>query len=93
MGSTINGKKFERCYAYFSDSLYSIHRKWRKVTRYGKRLHVFPLDKQVNYRNDYLSWNEPEEVNDPLKSQVLIAKHHAESISCGGYRRLRLTGI
>lgn len=38
MTSELNRKKFERCFAYFSDSLYNVHRDWNKVNNYGKRL-------------------------------------------------------
>ncbi|CAK7901627.1 4-amino-5-hydroxymethyl-2-methylpyrimidine phosphate synthase [[Candida] anglica] len=86
--SEVNRKKFERCYAYFSDSLYNVHRDWRKVTAYGKRLEILPQDYEANYSNEYLSWPEPTEVEDPLEAQKLMAKHQDECKSCGGYRRL-----
>ncbi|KAK7676538.1 4-amino-5-hydroxymethyl-2-methylpyrimidine phosphate synthase [Cerrena zonata] len=34
MTSQLNQKMFERCFAYFSESLYNVHRDWRKVTAY-----------------------------------------------------------
>ncbi|CEP24253.1 THI5 [Cyberlindnera jadinii] len=93
MKTAINTKKFERCFAYFSESLYNVHRDWRKVTAYGKRLEILPKDYQPNYSNEYLSWEEPKEVEDPLKAQALMAAHQEECRSCGGCRRLCLTGI
>lgn len=93
MKSAINTKKFERCFAYFSDSLFNVHRDWRKVTGYGKRLEILPQDYQPNYTNEYLSWEEPKEVDDPLKAQKLMADHQDECRSCGGYRRLCLIGV
>lgn len=91
MGSALNKKKFERCFAYFSSSLYNVHRDWRKVTGYGKRLEILPPDYEANYTNDYLSWPEPEEVADPLEAQNMMAKHQEECKKCGGCRRLVLT--
>lgn len=88
MASTLNGKMFERCFAYFLDSLYNVHRDWRKVTAYGKRLDILPQNYEPNYSNEYLSWPEPEEVADPLEAQVQIGKLQAECKACGGYRRL-----
>lgn len=93
MQSELNTKKFSRCFAYFSDSLYNVHRDWRKVNNYGKRLEILPADYVPNYTNEYLSWPEPKEVSDPLKAQELMAKHQEECKTCGGYKRLVLTGI
>lgn len=88
MTSKLNGKMFERCFAYFSDSLYNVHRDWRKVNAYGKRLDILPADYEPNYSNEYLSWEEPTEVADPLEAQKLIGKIQEECKACGGYRRL-----
>ena len=88
MTSELNSKMFERCFAYFSDSLYNVHRDWKKVTAYGKRLEILPPDYESNYSNEYLSWPEPEEVEDPIEAQNLMLKHQEECKSCGGYRRL-----
>ncbi|CAN6660371.1 4-amino-5-hydroxymethyl-2-methylpyrimidine phosphate synthase Thi13p [Trichomonascus vanleenenianus] len=88
MATTLNQKMFERCYAYLSDSLYNVHRDWRKVTAYGKRLDILPADYEPNYSNEYLSWPEPKEDADPIGTQKLMAKHQEECKSCGGYRRL-----
>lgn len=88
LNNVLSRKMFERCFAYFSDSLYNVHRDWRKVTAYGKRLEILPPDYQSNYSNDYLTWDEPEEVADPLEVQKLMASHQEECKSCGGFRRL-----
>lgn len=88
LASELNSKKFERCFAYFSESLYNVHRDWKKVTAYGKRLEILPADYQPNYSNDYLSWDEPKEVEDPEKAQELMLVHQEECRACGGYRRL-----
>lgn len=88
MTSELNTKMFERCFAYFSDSLYNVHRDWRKVTAYGKRLEILPPDYESNYSNEYLSWPEPKELEDPIQDQKLMAAHQEECKSCGGYRRL-----
>lgn len=90
MNLTLNGKMFERCFAYLSDSLYNVHRDWAKVTKYGKRLEILPPDYVANYSNEYLSWDEPASVEDPLKAQELMAEHQEECKACGGYRRLVL---
>lgn len=90
MESTLNRKMFERCFAYFSDSLYNVHRDWRKVTAYGKRLEILPPDYQSNYSNEYLSWEEPEETKDPIAAQELMLHHQEECRSCGGCKRLVL---
>lgn len=90
MGTALSRKMFERCYAYFSASLYNVHRDWRKVTAYGKRLEILPEDYQSNYTNEYLSWEEPQEVSDPLEAQRLMAEHQDVCRASGGYRRLVL---
>ncbi|CAI5756247.1 unnamed protein product [Candida verbasci] len=91
MGSELNTKKFQRCFAYFSESLYNVHRDWNKVNNYGKRLEILPKDYKPNYTNEFLSWDEPEEVEDPIKAQELMLKHQQECKTCGGYKRLILT--
>ncbi|ABN65492.1 pyrimidine precursor biosynthesis enzyme [Scheffersomyces stipitis CBS 6054] len=91
MTSELNNKMFERCFAYFSDSLYNVHRDWKKVTAYGKRLDIIPQDFQSNYSNEYLSWPEPKEAEDPLEVQRKMAVHQDECKACGGYRRLVLS--
>lgn len=88
MNTAINSKKFERCFAYFSESLYNVHRDWRKVTAYGKRLEILPPGYEPNYSNRFLSWPEPEEQSDPDKVQDLMLLHQQECRACGGYRRL-----
>lgn len=88
MATSVNHKKFERCYAYFSESLYNVHRDWAKVTAYGKRLEILPEDYRANYSNEYLSWSEPEETADPARAQELMLDHQQQCKSCGGYRRL-----
>ncbi|ODV81110.1 pyrimidine precursor biosynthesis enzyme [Suhomyces tanzawaensis NRRL Y-17324] len=88
MKSELNGKMFERCFAYFSDSLYNVKRDWTKVTKYGKRLEILPGDYEPNYTNEFLSWEEPVETRDPLEAQELIAQLQTECRACGGYRRL-----
>lgn len=89
MTSVLNLTMFSRCFAYFSDSLYNVHRDWKKVNAYGKRLDILPADYVPNYSNEYLSWPEPEEVEDPVKAQELIGELQKECRECGGYRRLR----
>ena len=91
MTSDINRKKFERCFAYFSESLYNVHRDWNKVTAYGKRLDILPADYKANYSNEYLDWPEPEEVADPEGAQELMLVHQQECSDCGGCKRLALT--
>lgn len=86
----LNSKMFERCYAYFSDSLYNVHRDWQKVNAYGKRLDILPADYVPNYSNEYLSWPEPAETVDPLLSQKLIMDIQQECRRCGGYKRLAI---
>ena len=54
MQTDLNTKKFQRCYAYFSESLYNVHRDWRKVNNYGKRLDILPENYVPNYTNEYL---------------------------------------
>lgn len=93
LATQLNSKMFERCFAYFSDSLYNVHRDWRKVTAYGKRLEILPPDYQANYSNEYLSWPEPKEVADPTKAQELMLEHQEECRACGGYRRLELVNV
>lgn len=88
MNSEINYKKFERCFAYFSDSLYNVHRDWKKVTAYGKRLQILPPDYKANYSNDYLSWPEPKEVEDPEQAQEMMLEHQRGCRVEGGCRRL-----
>lgn len=88
MGSALNTKMFERCFAYFSASLHNVARDWRKVNAYGKRLEILPADYVPNYTNEYLSWEEPAESLDPLKDQELIGEIQAECRRCGGFRRL-----
>lgn len=90
MGTGLARKMFERCYAYFSESLYNVHRDWRKVTAYGQRLEIVPQDFTSNYTNEYLSWPEPNEVDDPLQAQKLMAAHQEVCRASGGYRRLVL---
>lgn len=94
LATELHRKMFSRCFAYFSDSLYNVHRDWRKVTAYGKRLEILPQDYQSNYSNDYLSWPEPKEVSDPTKAQELMLEHQEECRACGGgYRRLELVNV
>lgn len=94
MSSALNTKMFSRCFAYFSDSLYNVHRDWRKVNAYGKRLEILPADYQPNYTNEYLEWPEPKEVEDPLEAQRLIGELQDECRRCGGgYRRLDVSQI
>lgn len=90
MTSTLNFKMFERCFAYLSDSLYNVHRDWKKVTAYGKRLEILPEDYEPNYTNEYLSWKEPEDDPNPLKTQEDIALLQQECRTCGGYKRLKV---
>lgn len=90
MTSELNLKMFERSFAYLSDSLYNVHRDWKKVTAYGKRLEILPQDYEPNYTNEYLSWKEPQEDPNPLQTQEEIAELQKECRSCGGYRRLKV---
>jgi pyrimidine precursor biosynthesis enzyme len=88
LASAVNRKKFERCYAYLSESLYNVHRDWKKVTAYGKRLEILPADYEPNYSNDYLTWPEPNEDLNPTETQEKMLLHQEECRACGGYRRL-----
>lgn len=86
-------KQYQRCYAYFSSSLFNVHRDWKKVTGYGKRLEILPPDYQANYTNEYLSWPEPSEVSDPLEAQRLMGVHQEKCRDCGGFNRLDVSAI
>lgn len=90
MNSNLNLKMFERSFTYLSDSLYNVHRDWKKVTAYGKRLQILPPDYEPNYTNEYLSWKEPKEDPNPLQTQEEIAQLQKECRACGGYRRLKV---
>lgn len=90
MTSEVNKRKFERCYAYLSDSMYNVHRDWKKVTAYGKRLDILPENFAPNYTNELLTWEEPVEDSNPLDTQRRMAVHQQECKSCGGFRRLPL---
>lgn len=91
MASKLNTTMFARCYSYLSDSLFNVHRDWKKVNAYGKRLDILPADYKPNYTNEYLSWPEPKEVVDPLEAQRLIGELQAECRRCGGgFRRLKV---
>ncbi|AMD21007.1 HEL274Wp [Eremothecium sinecaudum] len=81
-------RQYERSFAYFSSSLYNVHRDWNKVTNYGKRLAILPSDYKANYTNEYLSWAEPQEVEDPLEAQRLMAIHQEKCRDNGGFKRL-----
>ncbi len=91
MASVLNQRIFERSFAYFSESCYNVHRDWRKVTNYGKRLEIVPQDFKSNYTNKYLSWPEPEEVKDPLDAQRQMFDHQDLCKFNGGCRRLKLS--
>lgn len=90
LNNVVSQKQFERCYAYLSDSLYNVHRDWRKVTAYGKRLQILPEDYQSNYTNEYLTWAEPNEDQNPLETQKQMALHQEACKARGGYRRLEV---
>lgn len=79
---------FSRCYAYLSESLYNVERDWNKVTRYGERLEILPLDYKPNYSNEYLSWKKPEDTDDPQEFQEKMVGHQEVCRAKGGYRRL-----
>lgn len=91
MNTPLNLKKFQRCFAYMSESLYNVHRDWKKVTGYGKRLEILPPDYVPNYTNELLEWPEPKEAEDPLENQRRIAVHQEECRSCGSFKRAILT--
>ncbi|SGZ47036.1 CIC11C00000002868 [Sungouiella intermedia] len=92
MTSKLNTAMFARCFAYFSDSLFNVHRDWKKVNAYGKRLEILPADYKPNYTNEFLSWAAPEEVEDPLEAQRLIGELQNECRRCGGgFRRLKIS--
>ncbi|KAG7926363.1 hypothetical protein KL925_003413 [Ogataea polymorpha] len=93
LSNDLNTKIFERCFAYLSDSCYNVKRDWQKVNNYGKRLLVLPQDFQPNYTNEFLSWSEPQEVNDPEEAQRLMGIHQEHCKCNGGYRRLVLNGV
>lgn len=78
-------KQFQRSFAYFSSSLYNVHRDWRKVTAYGKRLDILPQGFAANYTNQYLSWKEPPETPDPSAAQKLIKAHQESCRDQGGF--------
>ncbi|AEY97439.1 FAER451Wp [Eremothecium gossypii FDAG1] len=93
LNNELSYKQYQRCYAYFSSCLYNVHRDWRKVTGYGKRLGVLPPGYVANYTNDYLAWEEPEEVADPLEAQRLMAVHQENCRDMGGFKRLDLAQL
>ncbi|AOA65181.1 Hydroxymethylpyrimidine phosphate synthase involved in thiamine biosynthesis [Komagataella phaffii CBS 7435] len=93
MGTPLNYKIFQRSYAYFSESLYNVHRDWNKVNAYGKRLMVLPEDFKANYTNEYLSWPEPKEVSDPLEAQRRMNIHQEQCKCNPSFKRLALTGL
>ncbi|AET39083.1 NMT1/THI5 family protein Ecym_3622 [Eremothecium cymbalariae DBVPG len=90
LNTELSLKQYQRCYAYFSSSLFNVHRDWKKVTSYGKRLEVLPPDYVANYTNDYLSWAEPNEANDPLEAQKLMVIHQEKCRDNGGFKRLEV---
>ncbi|CDO93398.1 unnamed protein product [Kluyveromyces dobzhanskii CBS 2104] len=85
LNNDLSFKQFQRCFAYFSSSLYNVHRDWRKVTAYGKRLDILPADFKSNYTNELLGWEEPVEVSDPLEAQRLIKTHQESCRDNGGF--------
>ncbi|CAB4256486.1 similar to Saccharomyces cerevisiae YDL244W THI13 Protein involved in synthesis of the thiamine precursor hydroxymethylpyrimidine (HMP) [Maudiozyma barnettii] len=90
LDNELSYKQFQRCYAYFSESLFNVHRDWKKVTAYGKRLAILPPNYEANYTNEFLSWVEPEEVSDPLEAQRLMAIHQDRCRKEATFRRLVL---
>lgn len=88
LDNDLSYKQFERCYAYFSASLYNVHRDWQKVTNYGKRLEILPDDYKPNYTNEYVPGVEPKEVADPIEAQRMMAKHQEKCRANGGFSRL-----
>lgn len=59
MQSELNTKKFSRCFAYFSDSLYNVHRDWRKVNNLVKDWKFYQLIMfQTTPMNTYLGQNQ-----------------------------------
>lgn len=90
LDTPLSFKQFQRCYAYFSESLYNVHRDWRKVTGYGKRLEILPLDYVSNYSNEYLTWPEPDEVSDPMEAQRLMSIHQTACREQPRFKRLVL---
>lgn len=90
LNNDLSYKQFERCYAYFSASLFNVHRDWEKVTNYGKRLDILPPDYSANYTNEYVPGVEPKETEDPIEAQRLMALHQERVRNEGGFHRLSL---
>lgn len=90
LDNELSYKQYERCYAYFSASLFNVHRDWNKVTNYGKRLDILPADYKPNYSNNYVPGVEPKEVDDPLEAQRLMAIHQENVRKNGGFSRLEI---
>ncbi|KAG0672060.1 glycylpeptide N-tetradecanoyltransferase [Pichia californica] len=90
LNNELSYKQFQRCFAYFSSSLFNVHRDWNKVTNYGKRLDILPADYQANYTNEYVPGVEPKEVDDPIQAQNLMAAHQDKVRLNGGFSRLNL---
>ncbi|KAG0686772.1 glycylpeptide N-tetradecanoyltransferase [Pichia californica] len=90
LNNELSYKQFQRCFAYFSSSLFNVHRDWNKVTNYGKRLDILPTDYQANYTNEYVPGVEPKEVDDPIQAQNLMAAHQDKVRLNGGFSRLNL---
>lgn len=88
LNNELSYKQFERCYAYFSSSLFNVHRDWTKVTNYGKRLDILPPNYVANYTNKFVPGSEPKEVDDPIEAQRLMAIHQEACKEKGGFSRL-----
>lgn len=90
LNNSLSYKQFERCYAYFSASLFNVDRDWQKVTNYGKRLEILPPDYKANYTNALVPGEEPAETVDPTEAQRLMAVHQEEVRKNGGFHRLAI---
>lgn len=94
LNNELSYKQFQRSFVYFSLSLYNVHRDWKRVTAYAKRLEIVPSDFSANYTNQYLEWEEPEEVEDPLEAQQNIKAHQESCRNKGGFfKRVSTTQI
>lgn len=90
MASVVNGKIYERSYAYFSKDLKNVERDWEKVTKYGKRLGVLNESFEPNYTNQFLDWTLEGDSADPTGDQKRMLALQKDVAMKGGFQRLDL---
>ncbi|CAI4879789.1 BPG_G0016910.mRNA.1.CDS.1 [Saccharomyces cerevisiae] len=91
LNNDLSYKAIPKMLRYFSSSLYNVHRDWKKVTGYGKRLAIFATRLRLQLQfNEYLSWPEPEEVSASFEAQRLMAIHQEKCRKGSTFKRLAL---